>query len=66
MRNVRYALSYAVNSAKRNDAEIIILHVMEVMDTNTYNLMAAHIGQEIVAKKEGEREDHARDRIKTG
>jgi len=63
-RNSVYALGYAVNSAKRNDAEIIILHVMEVMDTNTYNLMAAHIGQEIVAEKEGEREDHAKDRIK--
>ena len=62
-KNSAYALGYAVNSAKRNDAEIVILHVMEVMDTNTYYLMAAHIGQEIVAEKEKEREDYAKDRL---
>ena len=63
-KNSAYALGYAVNSAKRNDAEIVILHVMEVMDTNTYNLMATHLGQEFVAEKEKERENHAMDRIK--
>ena len=63
-KNSTYAFSYAVNSAKRNGAEIIILHVMEMMDATTYNLMAAHMGQEIVAEKEKEREDHAMDRIK--
>ena len=63
-KNSAYALGYAVNSAKRNNAEIVILHVMELMDTNTYHVMAAHLGQEIVAEKEKEREDYAKDRIK--
>ena len=63
-KNSAYALGYAVNSAKRNNAEIVILHVMELMDTNTYHVMSAHLGQEIVAEKEKEREDYAKDRIK--
>jgi len=63
-KNSAYALSYAVNSAKRNDAGIVILHVMEVMETSTYNLMAAQIGQELVDEKMKERENYAMDRIK--
>ena len=51
-KNSAYALSYAMNSAKRNDAEIVILHVMEVMDTNTYNLLGTKlISEELVAEK---------------
>ena len=63
-KNSAYAFSYAVNSAKRNDAEIVILHVREVMDAGTYTAMAAHLGQEFLAEKEKEREAHAMDRIK--
>ncbi len=62
-KNSAYALSYAVNSAKRNDAEIVILHVMEVMGTNTYIFMPGHTGKEFVIEKEKERVEHAKDRI---
>jgi len=30
-KNSAYALRYAINSAKRNDAEIVILHVMTLV-----------------------------------
>jgi len=63
-KNSAYALRYAVNSAKRNDAEIVILHVVEMIDTSTYNFMAAQIGEKLVAEKAKEREDDATDRIK--
>lgn len=63
-KNSAYALRYAINSARRNEAEIVILHVVEVIDTGTYNLMAAHIGEKLVAEKMKERADHAKDRIK--
>jgi len=63
-KNSAYALLYAVNSAKRNDAEIVILHVMEMMETNTYNLIAGNLGKEFVAEKMKERVDYAKDRIK--
>lgn len=63
-KNSAYALSYAVNSAKPNDAEIIILHVIEVMGTNTYILMPGHNSKEFVIEKEKERAAHAEDRIK--
>ena len=64
-KNSAYALGYAVNSAKQNDAEIVILHVMEVMDTNTYNLLGTKlISEELVAEKTKERIADAKDRIK--
>ena len=62
--NSAYALGYAVNSAKRNDAEIVILHVMEIMDANTYALVAAHLSQELFAEKEAERVNYVKDRLK--
>jgi nucleotide-binding universal stress UspA family protein len=63
-KNSAYALRYAINSAKRNEAEIIILHVVEVMGTSTFDLMAAQIGEKLIAKKVKEREDYAKDRMK--
>ena len=64
-KNSAYALGYAVKSAKQNDAEIVILHVMEVMDTNTYNLLGTKlISEELVAEKTKERIADAKDRIK--
>jgi len=63
-KNSAYALRYAINSAKRNDAEIVILHVIEMMDPTTYHLMAHYIGQDIVSEKEKEREDYSKERIK--
>jgi len=63
-KNSDYALGYAVNSAKRNGAEIVILHVMEMMSTNAYIFMKGHTGQEFVVEKEKERADLAKDRLK--
>ncbi len=63
-KNSAYALRYAVNSANRNEADIVILHVVEMMDKSTYHFMAAQIGEKLVAEKAKEREDHAKNRIK--
>jgi nucleotide-binding universal stress UspA family protein len=63
-KNSAYALGYAVNSAKRNDAEMIILHVMEVISANTYIFMPGHTGQEFIMGKKQERVDHAKERLK--
>ena len=63
-KNSAYVLRYAINSAKRNDAEIVILHVIDVIDTTTYNFMSAHLGAKLLAEKVKEREGYAEDRIK--
>jgi nucleotide-binding universal stress UspA family protein len=62
--NLASALRYAVNSAKRNDAEIVILHIITVIGEGTYNFMAAKVGEKLIDEKAKEREDYAKDRIK--
>ena len=63
-KNSAHALRYAVNSAKRNDAEIVFLHVMEIIGTNSYIFIPGHTGQKFVVEKEKERVEYAEDRIK--
>ncbi len=41
-KNSAYALSYAVNSAKQHNAEMVILHVMEVLDSATQSLVLTY------------------------
>jgi nucleotide-binding universal stress UspA family protein len=59
-KNSAYAFRYAINSAKHHNAEIAILHVIEVMDTTTRNLMSAYVD---FTKKEKEKAAYAKDRI---
>ena len=59
-KNSAYAFRYAVNSAKQHNAELVILHVMEVIDTTTRNLMSAYVD---FTEKEKEKAAYAKDRI---
>ena len=49
--NSAYALRYAVNSAKQHDADLVVLHVMEMMDVTTLSLMMAYAGNKYFAEK---------------
>ena len=62
-KNSAYAFRYALNSAKQHNAELVILHVMEVMDTTTRNLMMAYVEKEYFTEKEEEKVAHAKSRI---
>ena len=62
-KNSAYAFRYALNSAKQHNAELVILHVMEVMDTTTRNLMMAYVEKEYFTEKEEEKIAYAKNRI---
>jgi len=62
-KNSAYAFRYALNSAKQHNAELVILHVMEVMNTMTRNLVMAYVEKEYFNKKEQEKVAHAKKRI---
>jgi len=61
--NSAYAFRYAINSAKQHNAELVILHVMEVMDRTTRNLVMAYVEGEFFTKKEKEKAVYTKDRI---
>ncbi len=61
--NSAYALRYAVNSAKQHDADLVVLHVMEVMDPKTLNAMMAYVDNKYFTELEGGKITHAKDRI---
>ena len=44
--NSAYAFRYATNSAKRHDADIIILHVLEKLPPMAHALVDSQLGQE--------------------
>ena len=44
--NSAYALQYAINSAKKHDAKIIILHVLEELPSTAQAMMASYFNQE--------------------
>lgn len=62
--NCAYVFRYALNSAKQHNADLAILHVMEVMDTTARNLMMAYVDKDIFDEKDDSRAAHAKDRIK--
>ena len=62
-KNSDYAFRYAVILAKQHNAELVILHVMEVIDTKTRYLMMAYVDNEYFPEKEEEKVAYAKDRI---
>lgn len=62
-KNSAYAFRYALNSAKQHKAELVILHVMEVMDITTRNLVMAYVKKEYFTEKEEEKIAYAKKRI---
>ncbi|MGD8522203.1 MAG: universal stress protein [Desulfobacterales bacterium] len=62
--NSAYVFRYAINSAKKHDANIIILHVLERMSSNTKALIGSHLSEEIERKISEDRKAWSMDRIK--
>jgi nucleotide-binding universal stress UspA family protein len=66
--NSEYAFRYAVNSALRHDAKIIILHVIESMPAAVYAQMGFFVSDvqadEIFEKKAGAARQHIKRRLK--
>ena len=62
-KNSAYAFRYALNSAKQHNAELVILHVMEVMDIKTRSLVMAYVEKDYFTEKEEEKMAYAKKRI---
>ncbi len=62
-KNSAYAFRYALNSAKQHNAELVILHVMEVMDITTRSLVMAYVEKDYFTEKEEEKMAYAKNRI---
>jgi nucleotide-binding universal stress UspA family protein len=56
---------YAMNSAKKYDAGIIILHVLEQLSTTVISVMQAYLTEEQVKKISEEKLAYVKDRIHT-
>jgi nucleotide-binding universal stress UspA family protein len=62
-KNSAYAFRYAVNSAKKHGAEIIILHVIEEIGETSRTILQAHLSPEFLEEKSKENLDHVKERI---
>ena len=66
--NSKYAFRYAINSAMKHDAKIIILHVIESMPAAVYAQMGFFVGDEqankIFEKRVGDALNRIRERLK--
>ena len=62
--NSAYAFRYAINSAKRHDAKIIILHVLEGLPSSTEAMMKSYLNEEQQKKILDETTTHVLDRIR--
>ena len=62
--NSAYAFRYAINSAKKHDAKIIILHVLEELPSNIEALVASYIDYDQQKKISEENIAHTMDRIR--
>ena len=63
-KNSAYVFRYAINSARQHNADLAILHVMEIMDKTACNLMMAYVDRDFFDDKEEARSTYAKDRIK--
>lgn len=63
-KNSAFVFRYALNSAKQHNADLAILHVLEVMDTMAAGLVMAYVDTDFFDKKEETRSAHANERIK--
>jgi len=62
--NSAYAFRYAINSAKKHDADIIILHVLETMPPFAHALVDSQLGEEKSKEIFHEKVSSTMDRIK--
>jgi nucleotide-binding universal stress UspA family protein len=62
-KNSAYAFRYAVNSAKKHGAEIIILHVIEEIGETSRTILQAHLSPEFLEEKSKENLAHVKERI---
>ena len=62
--NSAYAFRYAVNFAKKFDAEIIILHVIEGTSEDAVKALELYLDKHYLKETLEKREDHAVERIK--
>ena len=63
-KNSAYAFRYAINSAKKHDADIIILHVLEELPPFAHALMDSQLGEEQRKEIFDEKVSSTMDRIK--
>jgi len=61
--NSAYAFRYAINSAKRHDAKIIILHVLEELPSSAQAMIRQYFNEEQQKKISEENIAHTMDRI---
>ena len=62
--NSEYAFRYAVNSAIKHDAELIILHVFEAMPHSARTMIELHLGEEQRKRIFQERTSYTLERIR--
>lgn len=62
--NSAYVFRYAINSAKKHNANIIILHVLERMSSSTKTLIDSYLSEEIQKKISEDRKAWSMDRIR--
>jgi|SRR3972149_552738 len=63
-KNSAYAFRYAINSAQKHDAQIHILHVIEMLSPTAEGLLLSHVGQEKLEKLREETKESMIQRIK--
>ena len=61
--NSAYVFRYAINSAKRHDAKVIILHVLEELPSSAQAMMQTYFSEEQQKKISEEKIAHTMDRI---
>jgi len=62
-KNSAYAFRYAVNSAKKHSAEIIILNVIEEIGEASRTILQAHLSPDFLEEKSKENLAHVKERI---
>jgi nucleotide-binding universal stress UspA family protein len=62
--NSAYVFRYGINSAKKHDAGIIILHVLEPLSATTKSLVHSHLTEAQEMKISAEKIAYAKDRIR--
>lgn len=62
--NSAYAFRYAINSAKKHDAHITILHIIEALPTMARALVETHLGEDNHHRIVEETVDNTKDRIR--
>lgn len=62
--NSGYVLRYAINSAKKHGAKLVLLHVLEELSPTTKALVEGHVDPETLLKISADSYSHVKKRIK--